>query len=174
MIGQFHFLNTTINKVAISSKAISSKKKILLRYLIEIFSTNNKFFVHIFSIIFFIFRSTGHKQLYFAAIGRIFFRKNKRLLQSLSLVNDLFFHEKAFLSQTLLAFSASLILSAGNHISYSILSVNNYSPCPTDVLHRRHSTGFDRRSFFLSRHFYCGRNLALLSFHVYLSPHLSR
>lgn len=97
MIGQFHFLNTTINKVAISSKGISSKKKILLRYLIEIFSTNNKFFVHIFSIIFFTFRSTGHKQLYFAAIGRIFFRKNKRLLQSLSLVNDLFFMKKHFL-----------------------------------------------------------------------------
>lgn len=51
-----------------------------------------------------------------------------------------------FSPRTLLAFFASLILSAGNHISYSILSVNNYSPCPTDVLHR-HAFNRFRSSF---------------------------
>lgn len=145
MFTHSHFLNAIINKVA-----ILSMKKILLCYLIKRFRTNKKFFVHIFSIIFFIFRSTGHKQLYFAAIAEYFSVKINDYSWACHWSMIFFFHEKAFLSQPLLAFSASLILSAGNHISYSILSVNNYSPCPTDVLHRRHSTGFDRLSFFLS------------------------
>ena len=62
-----HFLNIIINEVAILSK----KKKMFC--LIERFGTDNKFFfVHIFSIIVFIFRPADHKQLYFAAIAEYF------------------------------------------------------------------------------------------------------